>query len=314
MNLYSYQSHNITKTLLLMGAFFVMLMAIGWAVSYYFNDPGILYGFVGFSILMNLLSYFWSDKVALAIAGAKPVEKRDAPGLYRIIENLAIAAGIPTPKVYLAQDPQINAFATGRNPDHAAVAVTKGALEKLDENELTGVIAHELAHVKNRDILVSTVAVVLAGIISIVADFTLRMTFWGGGNRDDRGSRSAIGFAVGIVALFLAPLAATLIRLAISRSRESLADASGVLLTRYPDGLISALQKIRNDHTPLIHASTATSHLYIANPFKEDARRDSRTPWYVKMFMTHPPIEERINALKKLESRRQRISGKDKVV
>jgi heat shock protein HtpX len=205
------------------------------------------------------------------------------------------------PKLYLIDDPAPNAFATGRDPKHAAVAVTRGLIERLDRPELEGVIAHELSHIGNRDMLISTVVVVLVGIVSIVSDMFLRMSYFGGGRRDNRSG--GVLMLVALIGLFLAPLAATLIRLAISRRREFLADASGVLLTRYPDGLASALAKIASDPRPLQSARTATAHLFFGNPFKADVTSAKRTPWLVKIFMTHPPMEERIAALREMTSR-----------
>jgi len=283
MNLYSQKSSNIRKTWLLISLFLIV-----------FNNPGILYFAVALSLIMNLVGYWYSDKIALSISRAKPITKFDAPGLYRIVENLSIAAGLPMPRVYIINEPQINAFATGRNPKNAAIAVTTGSLAKLNKSELEGVLAHELSHIGNRDILVSTIAVVLAGVIAMIADMFLRMLFWGGLNRDRDSGGGVLVFALALIGIILAPIAATLIRLAISRKREFLADASGALLTRYPEGLASALEKIKNDYSPMRSASDATAHLYISNPFKGKQGRS----WLVRLFMTHPPIEERIRVLK----------------
>jgi heat shock protein HtpX len=232
------------------------------------------------------------------LSRAKPIEKKDAPELYRIVENLSITAGLPMPKVYIIEERAPNAFATGRNPEHAAVAVTRGLLERLERVELEGVIAHELSHIGNRDMLIATIAAVFAGIIAIAADMFMRSLWWGGNRRDDNRSGSA-GFVVliGLAIAILAPIAATLLRLAISRKREFLADASGALLTRYPEGLARALEKISQDPTPLRVASNATAHLYIANPFKG---REGGS-WLQKLFLTHPPVEERIAALREME-------------
>ncbi len=248
-----------------------------------------------FSIISSIISYWSSGKIALALARATPVEKKDYPMLYNIVENLAITAGLPMPKIYITPERQINAFATGRDPTHAAVAVTLGALEKLNKTELEGVLAHELSHVGNRDILVSTVAVVLAGIISLLSDIFLRSLFWGGFRSRDREGGNGILMLIGIVLSLLAPLGTILIQLAISRRRESLADTSGVFLTRYPEGLISALQKIGMDQTPMRTAKDSTAHLWIDNPFK-----GNDVSWWHRLFMTHPPISERIQALKQL--------------
>jgi len=271
---------------------FVLVVGIGWLLSWRFNTPEILYIAVGLSLVMNLVAYWSSDKIALAMSGAKKIEREDHPYLFRMVENLCITAGLPLPKVCLINSPQINAFATGRDPKHSAIAVTTGALEKLENEELEGVLAHELSHIGNRDILISTVVVVLAGVISILADWFLRVSFWGGGDDDNHGH--TLGIIIAIVAAILAPFAAMLIQLAVSRKREFLADASGALLTRYPEGLAGALEKIAHDGNHLHHAHNATAHLFIANPFKGKESRN----WFVKLFMTHPPLEERVRILR----------------
>ncbi len=262
-------------------------------VSLAFQNPAILYIAVAFSLVMNILAFWFSDKIALSIARAKPVERRELPELYNVVENLSIAAGLPMPRLYIINEPQLNAFATGRNPKNSAVAVTTGALAKLNRTELEGVLAHELSHIGNRDILVSTIAVVLSGVIAMVADIFLRMLFWSSNER--RGGPAVLIAA--IAAAILAPFAAMLLRLAVSRKREFLADASGALLTRYPEGLASALEKISNDSNLMRSASDATAHLYISNPFKGK----ERASWFVKLFLTHPPIEERIKILRGLK-------------
>jgi heat shock protein HtpX len=253
---------------------------------------------------MNIASYWYSDKIVLAISKAKPVAERESPELYRVVENLAITAGLPTPKIYIIDDLAPNAFATGRDPKHAVVCVTRGLLERLDRIELEGVIAHELSHIGNRDMLISTVVVVFAGMIAIVSDIFLRMTWFGGlRSRDNDNRASAIVMVVAMVGAILAPIAATLIRFAVSRRREYLADESGVLLTRYPEGLINALRKIAADPRPLAEATNATAHLFFENPFKIDTKDPRKTPWVIKLFMTHPPIENRIKALQGLNTR-----------
>lgn len=269
--------------------FLILIIAVGWVVSLAFQNPVILYVAVGFSLVMNVLAYWFSDKIALSIARAKPVERRDLPELYNIVENLSITAGLPMPRLYIINEPQINAFATGRNPKNSAVAVTTGALQKLNRTELEGVLAHELSHIGNRDILVSTIAVVLSGVIAMIADIFLRMLFWSDNRRG-----GALVLILALVAAILAPFAAMLLRLSVSRKREFLADASGALLTRYPEGLASALEKIGHDANLMRSASDATAHLYISNPFKGK----EKASWFVKMFMTHPPIEERIKILR----------------
>ncbi len=291
-NLYRQQSLNIRKTWLLITMSLILLIFLGWVFSFYFNNPSVMYFFVLFAVVLNLVAYWRSDKIALAISGAKPIQRAQNPYLYRMIENLCITAGLPLPKVHVIESNQINAFATGRNPKHAAVAVTTGALQKLQNEELEGVLAHELSHIGNRDILVSTIIVVIAGVISVMADVFLRMTYWSGRSDDNRGN--ALAAALAIIAAILAPIAATLIQLAVARKREFLADASGALLTRFPDGLANALEKISMDQNPMSHAHTATAHLFLSSPFKGK----EKTNWFTKLFMTHPPIEERIKILR----------------
>jgi len=274
--------------------FFVVVIAFGWVFAQVYQSPGILYFAIIFSLIMNFVSYWSSDKIALRMAGAQQIEKKDNPALWNVIENLAITAGLPMPRVYTTPERQINAFATGRNPEHAAIAVTLGALERLNKDELEGVLAHELSHVGNRDILVSTAVVVLAGVISLVSDIFMRSMFFGGmRGRDDEDRNGGMMAIIGIALAILAPIAAMLIQFAISRRRESLADASGALLTRYPEGLASALEKIGADTSPMRAARDSTAHLWIANPFKGKYLSGLH-----KLFLTHPPIEERIKALR----------------
>ena len=299
MTLYTQRSSNVRKTWLLFTVFLIVVIGIGWVFSRIYANPSILYFAVIFSVLMNVIAYWYSDKIVLKMARAIPIEHKSAPELYHIVENLSITAGLPMPKIYLIPENQPNAFATGRNPKHAVVAVTEGLLEKLDRSELEGVLAHELSHVGNRDMLLSTVVVVLVGFISIISDMFLRSAFWGGlGRRDDRegGQAGAILMIVGIALSILAPIAAMLIQLAISRKREFLADSSGALLTRYPEGLASALQKISSDSTPMRVANNTTAHLWLDDPFKGQ----KKTSWLRKLFMTHPPVEERIKCLREM--------------
>ena len=297
-NLYTYQSANVRRTWVLFVVFFVVVVGIGYVFSQAYGDPSFIVFALIFSVVYSLISYYSSAAIALSLARAKPIEKSDNPTLYNIVENLCIASGLPMPKLYITPEMQINAFATGRDPEHAAVAVTQGALARLNKTELEGVLAHELSHVGNRDILVSTVAAILAGIISLIADLFLRSLFFGGmgiggGRRDSNSEAGEMFFIFAIVLSILAPIGTMLIQLAISRRREALADASGVLLTRYPEGLISALQKIAQDTTPMRSAKDSTAHMWLDNPFK-----GSQASWWHKLFMTHPPIEERIAALK----------------
>jgi len=292
--LYTHQEENIGKTWALMTVFLCLVIALGWAISWYFNSPGILYAAVILAIVMNVWAYWFSDTVVIAQARATPADPAQYPTLHRVVENLCITAGLPKPKIYILNDPSPNAFATGRNKYHASVAVTTGLLNIMDENELSGVLAHELSHIGNRDMLVSTVAVVLVGFISIADNFFLRSIMYGGNRGNDRNSNNnPILLIVAIALLILAPIFATLLQLAVSRKREFLADASGALLTRYPEGLASALRKIGTYAQPLRTASTATAHLYISNPFGPQAAKSFLT----RIFSTHPPIEDRIKAL-----------------
>jgi len=300
MTLYTQQSRNIGKTWLLMVLFFGIVIGVGWIFSQIYQNPGILYVAIVFSVGMNILSYWFSDKIVLAMHRARPVELKSNPELYRVMENLTITAGLPMPKFYLIDDPAPNAFATGRNPKHAIIVVTAGLLERLDRSELEGVLAHELSHIGNRDMLISTVAVVLVGFISIISDMFMRSLWFG--RRDEENRAQGILILVGIVLSILAPIIASLVRLAISRRREFLADTSGALLTRYPDGLASALQKIAGYPRPMRTATNATAHLFFENPFKADssAGSEKKTPWLIKIFSTHPPVEDRIKALQNL--------------
>lgn len=292
--LYTQVDKNVRKTWLLITIFLVLIIGLGYVFSYNLHEPTILYGAVFFSFLMSFISYWYSDKIALAINRAREIKHEENPELFHIVENLCITAGLPMPKIYLIDEMAPNAFATGRDSKHAVIAVTRGLIEKLNRSELEGVIAHELSHVGNRDILLATVVVVLVGFVVILSDWFLRFSFFGGRRSRDRegGQIGAILALVGIILAILSPLIATLIQLAISRKREFLADADGALLTRYPEGLASALEKIAADPHQLNVANKATAHLYIANPFK--GKRIST------LFMTHPPIEERVKALREM--------------
>jgi heat shock protein HtpX len=293
-SLYTQQSKNVFRTWVMMTVFLVLVVLIGWFASYYYDSAAILYIAIAIALVMNIWAYWFSDKIAIRQAHAYPADETQYKELHRIVENLAITAGLPKPRVYLIDDPAPNAFATGRDKDHAVIAVTSGLLSMMDRNELEGVIAHELSHVGNRDILVMTAAVVLVGVISVLANIFLRMSFWGGfGGRDRNKNANVVVLVAGVVAIILAPIAAQLIQLAISRRREFLADASGALLTRYPEGLESALQKLGSYEAPMKSASTTTAHLYIANPFGAHPAG----AWMQKLFSTHPPIPDRIAAL-----------------
>lgn len=293
-SLYTQRGKNVRKTWFLMTGFLVIVIALGWILSQLYGNAAILYAAIALSLFMNVTAYWFSDKVALATTGAKPADESQYRELHRIVENLAITAGLPKPRVYIVDDPAPNAFATGRDPKHAVVAVTTGLLAILDRSELEGVIAHELSHIDNRDILVMTVAVVLAGVIAMISDIFLRISFFGGGNRENKNPLLIIA---GVAAIILAPIAAQLIQLAVSRKREFLADASGALLTRYPDGLASALQKISSYPAPMRRANHATAHLFISNPFgSHEAGK-----FIGKIFSTHPPVGERIAALQGMD-------------
>lgn len=293
--LYTHKDANIRKTFFLMTMFFLVVIALGWAVSWYFGSPVILYVAVFFALIMNVTSYWFSDKVVIKMTGAKPVSKEDNKELYNIVENLSITAGLPMPKLYIVNDPSPNAFATGRNPEHAAVAVTTGLMQILERQELEGVIAHELSHIGNRDMLVMTVVVVLAGIIAIISDIFLRSMIYGGGRRDNKAG--GVMLVLAIVGIILAPLAAKLIQMSVSRKREFLADASGALLTRYPEGLASALEKISNHSVPMKRASHATAHLFISDPYGRGTKK-SMGQRIGGLFATHPPVSERVQALR----------------
>ena len=296
--IYTHQDASVRKTWLIMSLFLVFVIAVGWVFAQAWQSSGVLYFAVVFAILTNFFSYWYSDKLVLMMTHAKEVQKAQAPELYRIVENLAITAGLPTPKVYVINDPAPNAFATGRNAEHAVIAVTTGILTRLNKTELEGVLAHEFSHIGNKDMLVSTVTVVLVGFIALLSDMFLRWTWFGGSHRDNRDSRVQMIFMVIAIALaILAPIIATLFRLAVSRKREFLADASGALLTRNPEGLATALVKISQDPHELQTANHATAHLFIANPFKNGG---GTTSWLTKMFMTHPPIEARVQALREM--------------
>ena len=293
--LYTQAASNVRKTWLLITVFLIFIIALGWLFSFILENSFILYFAVIFSLFTSFFSYWYSDRVVIAMTHAKPIEKKDNPELYRLVENLCIASGTALPRIYILPETQPNAFATGRNQKHAIVAVTAGLLQRLDRPELEGVIAHELSHIKNKDMLVQTVAVVLAGMIAVASNLFLRFTFFGGGRRsNDRGNAGAILMVLGLVAAILAPIAASMIKLAVSRKREFLADASGALLTRYPEGLARALEKISKDPTPMRRASNSTAHLFISSPFRGKQSKN----WFTKLFLTHPPAEQRIKALR----------------
>jgi heat shock protein HtpX len=300
MEIYSQISANKNKTWLIMFLFVVFIVTIVYVFT---KAMGYNLGFVGIALIIagftSLGSYYYSDKLVLATSGAHEIRKQDNPLLFRTVENLCIGDGLPMPKIYIINDVSPNAFATGRDPNHAVVCVTTGILSLLNKSELEGVIAHELSHIKNYDIRLMAVVAILVGFIAIIADIFMRTLWWGGLKDDDNrgsGNIQIIFLVIGIVFAILSPLVATLIQLAVSRKREYLADASAAMLTRYPEGLASALNKLEEDKTPLKKASNATAHLFIENPFN---RKKSRN-FFASLFDTHPPIEERIKILRSM--------------
>ena len=302
--MYERVSSNIRKTWALIFVFLLLVIGVGWAFSVFFPDwgPFPLIIAVVVAIAMTWGSYFNSDKIALSMSRAKPADPQRDRQLINIVESLSIGAGIPAPRVFVVEDSAPNAFATGRNPEHAAVAVTRGLIATMNRDELEGVVAHELAHIKNRDTLVMTIAVTLVGVIVLLADIFLRAMWFGGGSRDnDRGGGGAWPLmVVGLVLLLLAPIFAQLMQFAISRRREFLADAEAVLITRYPPGMIGALQKLKEDQTVVRTASRATAHLWIEEPIalsKAQGAKRSSGAWLNRMFATHPPLDDRIAAL-----------------
>lgn len=295
--LYTQQESNVSKTWFFLIGFFGLVIGVGWVFAQVNNNPAMLIAAVVIALIMNLGAFWFSDSIVLSMVHAQRVEKReDAMELWNLVENLCITCGLPMPKIYIVEDDSPNAFATGRDPQHAAIAVHTGLLRLLNKNELEGVLAHELSHIGNRDTLISTIAVVLAGLVAILSDWMLRSMFWGGRRRsNDNEGGSALMLILGIAVAILAPLFATMMKLAISRKREFLADASGALLTRYPEGLASALEKISGMHAESTTANSATATLYFANPFEGTGR------FVAKLFATHPPTAERIAALRGLQ-------------
>lgn len=296
MNLYEQRSSNIRRTWALVLGFLVVVIAGGYAISWYYDNPSILYIAVIISVATNFYAYWASDKLVLSLNHARPASREEFFDFYTVTENLAIADGLPKPKLYVIDDPAPNAFATGRDENHAVVCATTGLLSMMTRSELEGVIGHELSHIKNRDILLMTIAVVLAGFVAILANIFLRFSFFGGDRRDNRDG-GPILMVLAIVGIILAPIAAKLIQLAISRRREYLADASGVLLTRYPEGLASALAKIGNYTAPMENANVATAHLFIGDPFGTKKGGEGVGGWLERLFSTHPPIQSRIQAI-----------------
>lgn len=294
MTTYTYVARNKLRSVLLIGLFIGFIALIGHIFGLVYGDSegSILAAFI-FACISSFVGYFFSDKIALAVNGAKPIQESDDPELYHLVENLAVTAGIPMPKLYMINDPSPNAFATGRNPQHSALAVTVGLRQMMNKSELEGVLAHEMSHIGNYDILFMTLVSVMVGTISMLADWFMRYGLWGRSSNDrENRNTNPIFLILGITLIVLSPIIATIIQLAVSRKREYLADASGALLTRYPEGLANALEKIKNNAQPLKRANSATAHMYISNPLNTNSLS--------KLFSTHPPLEERIKILREM--------------
>ncbi|MEI7690127.1 MAG: M48 family metallopeptidase [bacterium] len=289
---YTHASSNKRKTWFWLIVFVLFVVSVGYIFSLALNMPWILPVAIAIAIFQSGISYWSSDKIVLSISRAKEIDKKTNQGLYRLVENLSISSGLPMPKIYVISDSAPNAFATGRDPKHAVICVTTGLIEKLDKQELEGVLAHEFSHIGNYDIRLQTIIVILVGLIALMADWFIYLRFFGGD--DDNGNWVFV--LIGLVLALLSPLAASLIQLSISRKREYLADADGALLTRNPDGLARALEDISKDTEPLEVANKATAHLYITNPLKD--QKDSKKSRFSGLFDTHPPIEERVKALR----------------
>jgi heat shock protein HtpX len=292
--MYQQIDSNKRKSLALMLFFIILITGLVWIFNQYYGEGsyGIVIIAAILAIIMSLVSFYAGDKVALSQAGAKQIAKEDNPYVWRLVENLSITAGLPMPKIYLINDPAMNAFATGRDPKNSSIALTTGIIQGLTNEELEGVIAHELSHVKNYDIRLMMVVIICVGIITLLADWLWRGSFLGGRSKNENSKGGGLLALVGLVLIILSPLFAKLIQLAVSRKREFLADASGALLTRYPEGLAQALEKISAQNQPLLRANKATAHLYIANPFQSKNISN--------LFSTHPPIAQRITALRSM--------------
>lgn len=293
--MYKNISANLRLTWLMMLGFTVFIILFGYLLSKWFDQPIILLVAVLVSVVQSLVSYYYSDKIALFSVGAYEAKRQEYLELHRLAENLSIAAGLPKPKLFIIPDAAPNAFATGRDPKNACIAVSQGLLDKLNKSELEGVLSHELSHIGNYDIRLMTIVVVLVGVVALASDWSLRARFW---SSDDDNQSSGLLLLLGIVLAILAPLSATLIQLAISRRREYLADATGSLITRYPEGLASALEKISKDKAETHLQNRAISHLFIADPYKKDQVAVKRESWLQTVFSTHPPIAERVKRLR----------------
>lgn len=308
-NIYEVQTANKIKSAVIVGGFIVFVFVVAYiltnAFSYYMGYAPDGLAFTGFALIVSgissFVSYYYSDKIVLTIAGARPADRKRDFNFYTVAENIAIGEGVPKPKLYVVDDPSPNAFATGRDPEHAAVCATTGLLDLMNRTELEGVVAHEMTHVKNYDTRLMAVVAVMVGLIALLGDWFMRMMWFGGGRRNnDRegGDLGAIFMVLGIIFAILSPVVATLIQLAISRRREFMADAGSAEITRQPNGLISALEKISADPIPLAHANKATAHLYISNPFRKQGH--GQVGWFANLFNTHPPIPDRIKALQNM--------------
>lgn len=297
MTVYNQISENKAKTFLIMFFFVLIFSSFFFLLGKYFDAPWG-YFFIGLfiSLASSVGSYFYGDKLVLLTTGAKPADKKTYFNFYTVAENLSVASGIPKPALYVIDDPSPNAFATGRDPEHALVCATTGLLQIMDRTELEGVIAHEMSHIKNFDILLASIVAVLVGTLALVSDWVIRSMWWNRrSDNDSRSNRNPIFFVLLVISLILTPIIATIIQLAISRRREYLADASAALLTRYPEGLARALEKLKLNSQPLNRATSSTAHLFIDNPFKK-----KNSSFFVNLFSTHPPIEERIKILKNM--------------
>lgn len=286
--MYGAIAKNKRNTVLIMAVFVALIGAIGWVVSYYYGEPSIALVVIGIAALYALIQYFAASKLAMTMTGAKEIEKKDNPRFYRVVENLAITTGLPTPKVYLIDDPAPNAFATGRNPKHAIVGATTGLLDIMDDRELEAVMAHEIGHVQNYDIRVSMITFGLMSAIGLLADIVIRMMFYG--NNRNNNTHPAV-FVVGLVVVILAPIVAAIVQVAVSRQREYLADATSVMTTRDTEGMTNALKKLQQYGRPMTHESSAAANLFLNNPLKPG--------FFSKLFSTHPPLEDRIARLQK---------------
>jgi len=299
LNVYEQVDRNKRRSAIIIAGFIIFVVGFIWVIGKILgSDPSLIIFAAIFSLLSSITSYFWGDKIILSLSRAKPASKEEYFDFYTAAENLAIAAQIPTPKLYVIESPAMNAFATGRDPEHAVVCATTGLLEKLNKSELEAVIAHEISHIVNYDIRLMTIVAVLVGMITLLSDWLMRMGQLGSRSDDDEDRQvNPVVLVIGLLMVILAPIAAKLIQLAISRQREFLADASAVKLTRQPQALISALEKLAHYNQPLLQANPATAHLYIVNPFTGMKRGLRR---FATLFSTHPPIEERIENLKKM--------------